>query len=106
MDSIRLALDQKRGAGLVAFEVTAARRRAQRRGSGTGSGKHANLKNPKNGHPLPWLAVFNPLTLLSRNLAGYRLWRCGVRGVHLDGRTEAVMAHAVPLVPNLRFTHS
>jgi hypothetical protein len=38
------------------------------------SGKHANLKNPKMV-TLPWVATFfNRLTLLSRNLAGYRIW--------------------------------
>src|SRR5262245_36662026 len=40
------------------------------------SGNYVNLKKSKNGHPSPgW--PFNPLTLLSKKLAGYRLWRCG-----------------------------
>jgi len=39
--------------------------------------------------------------LLSRNLAGYRLWRCGVTGVHLDSCTEAVTARALTLMVGL-----
>jgi hypothetical protein len=35
--------------------------------------KYANLKKSKNGHPSPGWPCSNPLTLLSKNLAGYRL---------------------------------
>jgi hypothetical protein len=37
-------------------------------------GKRPNLKESKNGHPPPPDCAQNPLTLLSKNLAGYRLW--------------------------------
>jgi hypothetical protein len=38
------------------------------------SGKDAPLKKSENGHPSPHWPCPNPLTLLSKNLAGYRLW--------------------------------
>ena len=42
------------------------------------SGKGCTNQKTKNGHPLPWVAYFDPLTLLTKNLAGYRLSRGSV----------------------------